>query len=358
MKISEIDISILNKVLRKNLGEFAEETTKMLQSNSKNSFRLLLDDLCHDKIVYDLDIEKAKRKIFKIIENKSNAQYQTRKVIDNQFWENDIYFNIEHIEPDWGSQADNTNRINRRILEYKCEEEFWSNKNYAAGYKKVKSNFTPYLDFECLEEEIEKIKFQDFKRNHENWIDFLKSIIEQLFSEYEYSKKLSNGVIRYLKELKDTDGLYFGFEFDQKRLSTIVNKDAFALPEYFNLILCVKDFKLKSQSKKYLLQSHPDVLSLGIMGNPFCFPPCFSVKNFSSIDFFFTYDKPDNNIDLNYERKYLRQSNGNYKVEHPHVHGEKMKMHAYFYMVALSISVKPYLAYLENSIIETIKNNA
>jgi hypothetical protein len=126
------------------------------------------------------------------------------------------------------------------------------------------------------------------------------------------------------------------------------------LPAYFNLILIKSSFKKTLKPAEYIYSFHDDILSLGILGNPFFYPPSFWLSSFASVEMVHDENNMDR-IEPKYWRQFKELPDGSTQIIHPEEYGEKLKRHAFFYMATLRYSAESYLRYVEASISDTIE---
>lgn len=173
------------------------------------------------------------------------------------------------------------------------------------------------------------------------------------FPEFSFDEKRSSArMLRFLKPLGN--GYYWGFEYDEKFIRNEARKGDLDLPYYFNLVLMNDAFRKGARPDSYIYSWHEDIISLGILGNPFFYPPCMPLLSFESVDYVYREDDPENNNDFNYQIEFKDNGNGTFTVIHPKELGERLKRHAYYYMDILCYSTRPYLAYIEKSILNTL----
>ena len=98
-----------------------------------------------------------------------------------------------------------------------------------------------------------------------------------------------------------------------------------------------------------------NILSLGILGNPFFYRPCISLLNYASVEMYYMEDNEFVSI-RRYRYSWGKEvhADGTFSLIHPQVYGEKLKKHAYFFMAALAHTSASYVAYLEKSILDSI----
>jgi hypothetical protein len=173
----------------------------------------------------------------------------------------------------------------------------------------------------------------------------IKDLIRICFPEFEFSERFSTTKIkRYLMEI--SKDLWFGFEYDEADLSYEIRKGTPVLPDFFNLILLNSFFKRNEKKANYYYQSHPAIISLGILGNPFLYQPCYPMIGYKAIDSY-----KANEEGRPYETQIVALNSTQFQLIHSNDFNESMKRHTFFYMHLLSSTTEPYLTYLRKALL-------
>jgi len=255
------------------------------------------------------------------------------------FRENEINFQIFNKTcPALHSDEELKNRIARENLEYECELEFWKDESMNSKYNEI-AEFNPFIDLSFEINEYDKIKKKGNLFNYTDWTEYVLKLVNENFPEYKFDKSKSSSVLRFTKRMGK--GLSFGFEYDEKKMIREIKKGNLNLPEYFNLVIFNENFEPKTDFKDYVFKPDESILSLGILGNPFFFQPCFPLNSFRVVELYHYGNFYPNNIEPKQVREYIKDNNS-YHLVHSTEYGEKLKRHAFFYMKMLAITSKSY----------------
>jgi hypothetical protein len=273
-----------------------------------------------------------------------------RKYTGDFFYENEIDFEfIEPAIPTFGSKDYEEYLTAIKELEGACEQEFWNTSEKNEDYREI-SNFNPFNNQPIPIQYLES--FRKFKYNTDGWSSYISKLIKFCFPEFDIQSETGN-VVRFAKKLNEE--LFLGIEFDKKYFLSRL-KDADPDVSYLNLILFNNSFDLGMKQRPYILKYNDKVLSLGILGNPFFYRPCFSLSSFAVVELY--YFKEDENgwraMLPRYSWGKKENGDGTFTLIHPEEYGEKLKKHAFFYFDALAYSSRSYLTYLEKSILDSI----
>lgn len=265
------------------------------------------------------------------------------KIGDGVNWENnEIQFPFLSRIPDWpqfGTPEFDKYREWRNSLEYSCQNNFWALDHNRRAY----SPFTEINIFDNKVVENEKLSY--YKNNSiviakDKWLLYIKDLIRIFLPEFEFSERFSNTKVkRHLSEI--SKDLWFGFEYDETDLSYEIRKGTPVLPDFFNLILLNSSFKRNEKKANYYYQNHPAIISLGILGNPFLYQPCYPMIGYRAIDSYKAVEEG-----RPYETQIVALNSTQFQLIHSNDFNESMKRHAFFYMHLLSSTAEPYLAYL------------
>ena len=295
------------------------------------------------------NLETINNEILDSLNEKDNLKLRLRNNDWAVFRENEISFqNYKSLNSD---KEHKSRRIARENLEYDCELKFWKDPAMNFKYREI-ANFDCFIDLDFEINDYNKIKNKGNYFNYIGWKEYVLKLVNENFPDFQLDKSKSKKILRFTKKLEN--GVSFGFEYDEKKMINEIKKGNLSLPDYFNLIIFNEDFNPKIDYKDYVFSYNLDILSLGILGNPFFFQPCFPVNSFTLIDLYHYGNSYPDNIEPKQVREYIK-SDGKYRLVHSIEYGKKLKKHAFFYMFMLAITSKSYCSYIEKSIIETIK---
>lgn len=334
--------------LIKDFDQYKTASLEFLRKNFKNYRRVVFDNISPKNQPFDLDFDSC---VNFILDSKDDIDKTTiaAKTYDGESWAgNDILFPFSFKMPPllpWGTKQFLDYREWRDNLEYTCESEFWNDTVNLQRYK-------PFSDINIFDDRIfgedeldiykEKTNFLFIK---EVWFDYIKSLLQLYFPQFSFRQEFSSKSIhRYLTEIdRDT---WFGFEYELSEVRYELKKGTPSLPTYFNLILIKPPFDKTEKTENYYLKQHPSILSLGILGSPFFYYPCYPLLGYSAVDVHkrFEAGKP-------YMWKFVKSGSRDYQLVHPVEYGESMKKHAFFYMDLLAATSADYLAYLQNILV-------
>lgn len=339
MKFNTNFRKLLEENLQKNISYLGEMSIMFLELHKESPFKVALSNSSDMVPPFSIDIDSCIKTINETIEIDQNPKLLFKAGLGDRFFENDIRFTIkQRIFPQWGTSDYLQYNEWRKDLEYECEDMYWTNKLNEDIYEAFK-------DIQVFEDKIisndipyDRIKTYIFDVN--SWLKYCHNLAEIFFPEYKYNEHYSTKTIRrYLVELNDE--LFFGFEYDESEIKNELKKDRASLPYYLNLILINKSFNPKTPIDKYIVVENEDIISLGILGNPFFYKPCFPLDSYLAIEVDRQY-----NIDRSYAREYIKVDDAHYITKHSQKLADKIKRHAFFYMDILSASSKSYLDYL------------
>lgn len=344
----------LQEKLRANKPELLEDSLQVLRNSLSSYFRVVLDEVSSYFPPFGFDYDYSEKIIRATLKSANTPSLEIRRMGDNKFRCNEVKFNVANPLPEWGSPEQKQMRIWRENLEYECEDEFWSDEKNTKAFDLI-SRFPCFIDAVYPKEEIQSVKNKGFTYNVEGWLDFTLKLIEINFPDYQLDQGKSGQTLRFLKPV--AGDLLFGFEFDKRVLINEIKTGDLGLPYYFNIVLLNESIKKTTRIKDYLFTYHPDIVSLGILGNPFFYGPCFPLFSFKIVEMCHDINDMDS-MEPRYRRTFKELPDNTIQVIHPIDYGEKLKRHAFFYMAALKYSADGYLKYVEKSIRDTINEVA
>ena len=337
--------------LRKNKRAFYDQCIAQADKAFGSYYRVILEAVSEDYYPFKLDLKKIKGNIIRLMDLPGPYIQHRHKYSDKSFYENEIKFEVHRTPfPQYGTKEGTHYRSECNNLEYDCESEFWEEEHNVSIYEAI-SNFECFINTTAPISQLNSLREKGNIVNFDGWGKYVLQLIKTFFPDFTLDEKLSSRRLRFLKPL--TDSLSFGFEFDKANLNKIYKKGDIELPEYFNLILVNKEFKKGTDSKLYAQQYNEDIMSLGILGNPLFFEPCYPLGAFMGIENIYIRNQPGS-YNFKYKREYKEVDQGSFQIIHSPIYGEKIKRHAFFYMTCLSFSTKSYLDYLALSIEEAL----
>lgn len=273
----------------------------------------------------------------------SFATFGLKKGDGRHWWDNEILFPFSQRMPEfdeWGTPRFEAYRKWQDNLHFDCENEFWlDDKNLMAYEGYANLNIFDNIVFKDGQLFYFENK-REFILVKAIWLDYVRALVELFFPEFEYNIQFSGKKMRrYLMRLRED--VWFGFEYGEAEMTYQIRKGKAFLPDYLNLVLIAPSFNKNEDVLNYYHKNNASILSLGMLGNPFFYPPCFPMLGYCAID-----------SERNYERgtPYLTNiitlDSETYQIIHPEEHGESMKKHAFFYMSLLATTSKIYIDYL------------
>ena len=121
------------------------------------------------------------------------------------------------------------------------------------------------------------------------------------------------------------------------------------LPDFFNLVLVNSQFNKTEKKSNYYYQDHPGIISLGILGNPFLYQPCYSLIGYNAVEAHRSQELGKPHLD-----EIAKLGGGQYQLMHPKSLNENIKKHAFFYMSLLSSTSHIYLQYIRNVLLKAL----
>ena len=265
------------------------------------------------------------------------------------WWNNDIYFSFIKDIPEisnWGSTEFWEYRKWRDDLEYECESLYYENFSKQELFKKYQE-LNLFDDFVFSNEKLDYYKkvFKP-KFNKKIWLEFVNELIEIFFPQFVLNKSLSDSKQKFYLKKIDED-LWFGFEYNQKQVAADMGVGDLTLPDHLNLIIVSSKGMHNKIPFDTQLRKDSDIISLGILGNPFFYDPCYKLIGYLAID----SDK--HRAKVSPQIRPFDENNSQFI--NPNFLGERAIRHSIFYMDLLSSTSSIYLVYLEKAIIKASK---
>jgi hypothetical protein len=343
--IAELRARIQSKIID-SYDCFLNSNINYINENFSSYRRIAFEDISYSETPpFKIDIDSCINFILDSRRDIQNMVFRLKKPLNHFRWDNEIFFPFisDFPEPTWGTQQFWAHRKWQDDLEHTCETEFWDITSNQIKY----AQFTKTNIFDNVVFESDKLSFYKNQKKDlydgEIWLNYVSALIGIFFPMYIYSEKYSNkNMKRYLIEMKK--GILFGFEFDQKYIHTELKKGVPELPDYLNLILISEPFNKHEKVHNYYFNENSTILSLGVCGNPYFYPPCFSLSGYIANDLYkrITGDEPI--------KKIVKSNSGQYQVIHSPMYGECLKKRAFFYMDLLASTSAIYSDYLKKII--------
>lgn len=345
MNLNENFRSKLQTSLIDNSAFLKEKSIDVVNEAKDNFYNIIVENISDEYFPFKINHQRAIYNINKTLE--IGPKLKLRNDDWAVFRENEIEFKIvRDEEPEFHSKEQLQYRVDSEDFLYECQANFWEDSQKNESYNKI-ADFSCCEDLEFPSNEFQKIRNKGNIFKIESWIEYIFTLVEINFPDFKYEKSKSNKKVRFLKTLNEE--IEFGFEYDSLELKNQIKKNGIQLPNYFNIIIINRKFNVK-EKKEYVFSYDNDIISLGILGNPFFYQPCYPLISFATIELYhYGVFYPDN-TDPKKVRDYVYINNETMKIIHSDEYGEKLKKHAFFYMDLLGYSSKSYLEYLEKSI--------
>lgn len=332
--------------LKANFNQFIESTLKYVVE-AKEFNLCAIETISRKSTPFEVNIQSC---IDFILDSKGNEEQIifNFKIGDGFNWRNnEIRFPFLSRIPEWpqfGTPEFDRYREWRNGLEYSCQDNFWT-----LDYNKL--TYLPFKEINIFDNKIiEKEKLSYYENNSiviakDKWLLYIKDLVRIYLPEFEFSERFSTTKVkRYLIEI--SEDLWFGFEYDETDLSYDIRKGIPVLPDFFNLVLLNSSFKRNEKKANYYYQSHSAIISLGILGNPFLYQPCYPMIGYEAID---SYKATEEGRP--YKTQIVPLNSTQLQLIHSDDFNESMKRHAFFYMHLLSSTAEPYLTYLRKALL-------
>lgn len=353
MKFGNKIRSTLNAFLEKDAERFIVSSLSFLETNFEGYHKVCFESVNSKESPFSIRRSSCVDFIIQAKENKAGVVLGLKNGGGGAWHSNEILFQFTldmPRKPLYGTPEHLAYLEWRNNLEYKCEFLFWGLVDKQLGYQEFdKINI---FDNQVFDEERLAFYQRKFKFlfNQQVWLDFVNSLIIKMFPKYRYNLNFSTKKIRrHLFEIKE--GIWFGFEFDTTEMKhQLKNRGTASLPDAFNLILIDEStFNKYESTQNYYCKENESIISLGLLGNPFFFPPCYPLSGFSAVD-----TNRLSTTSMRYASEIYAVGNGMYQFVNSAAYGDSMKRHAYFYMNLLASTSEVYLDYLERVIQESL----
>ncbi len=324
---------------------------RFLQENINTCRKCAFDEITKKEKPFGVDLNSCVNFILdsRLDINKTTFGF---KVGDGtSFSKNDIRFPFTSRMPQfpkWGTEDFLQYRKWRDDLEYSCEAEFWMLNSNEAEYKKF-GDINIFNDKVLIIDEMQKAQYYSkFQLSKDAWLGYVASLTQLFFPMFQYAKSFSTSKIRrYLTEI--SEGIWFGFEYDESGLSYEIKKGTPVLPDYYNLILINTQFNKAEKVENYYYQENSGIMSLGILGNPFFYHPSYILMGYKAVD-----EHRSSEMGVPYLNEIIELANNKYLLSHSKRFNESMKKHAFFYTSLLSSTSENYLDYLKNVLLAAL----
>ncbi|KGO91845.1 hypothetical protein [Flavobacterium subsaxonicum] len=355
MKFSESFKSTLQDKLAANKGIFEEKSLQIVDEVFNTPARVILVSLCDYYYPFKIDYKRCVEIIKNSVKDPENLTIRKRLGSSYNFWENEIYFVPSQNEPPfWGTKEEEDYRFKTENFEYECEDEFWLDEVNHKDYEKL-SGFNCFNRIAQDKDSIKIFGIKGAQYNKDAWKEYVVKLIEYHFSDFTLDLPKSNKMLRFLKPINSE--FYFGFEYDTRELARFLPRNQLVMPEYMNIIIVHKSFTKKVKDAEYVNGYSDTIFSLGVLGNPFFYHPCFPIQGFAAVDM---YHKKDVFMSMvpNYMWEHKELGDNMVEIIAPEMYGEKLKKHLFYYMKLLAYSSAGYLEYLEKSIVDALQAEA
>jgi hypothetical protein len=343
---------ILEKNLKKNLNLLKDESCRLIEESLCNYFRVVNLNLSEKKVPFELNVSSSKKIIYDSISKISSFQLNPRYSFSfNHFDDNEIKFELigqdipEPNDPNYIEYYSERSEI-KEI----CLVEFWKDDKNIKLYNEI-GNFDCFIDTTILLNEKNKYFEKGDIINIEGWENYLSNLLKLYFGEFKMESKSSASTVRLLKPINED--IYFGFEYNKAEYINFLKNGDIYFPEYFNLILLSNNFKKGTKKKDYVFRFNDDILSLGILGNPFFYLPVPVLESYCAYINKVIVDQSGNQR-LKYFRDFKEISENRIEIIHSKEFGEETKKYALYYIATLAYTSKSYLTFLEKSIRDSI----
>jgi hypothetical protein len=336
--------------LIKSFDLFCANSLKFLNDNFDSYFKVVFEEISLSKnLAIQFDKESCINFILDSKTDGKNIKFQHKQNNGSRWWDNEIIFPFINKMPEikeWGTPKFWEYRNWRNELEYTTEYAYWAN----IENQKLYSPFSGLNIFNNVIFESNKLEYYKNIQNKFDktiWLKYILDLITIFFPKYQYSKEFSTkNILRYVTQLKND--VWFGFEYDLKEIQYQLAKGYPELPDYFNLIAFNSNFDKTTTPLQYLYSETKSIISLGILGNPYFYRPCYTVGGYTAIDI---YKKEE--LGNPYIKTIQQINHQESQIIHSVALNEVIKKHAFMYMHLLSGSSKSYLSYIENALLKT-----
>lgn len=226
---------------------------------------------------------------------------------------------------------------------------FWANQNNNEVYSKF-SSFNCFLEVTLSIDNSRKYLNSNGRQvfNVTDWIRYFNSLIEFLYPDFEFNKKISNSnTIRFSKLVGEN--LLFGIEYSVQEFKYRIKRNSLQQPE-LKFFLSLQDFDKKTKS--YSLHDNT-YWELNDINNPF-----FSIGRTLASYY------ASKNIKKESEGVYIcdmccaKQEilpNNMVRIYNDETLGDELKKMAFYELYNQAFHNKSYIHYLESSIMDTLK---
>lgn len=312
---------------------FFEENLKFIEENYANYYRCSIEHSTPMSPPFNISLIACKRWMKSIMSEKMGVKFREVNFNNGKWTENEIYFPFTMNPPGtpaFGTEAFFRFREWRDYVEFECEEEFWSFETHMEGFSLVEErtldgkNTTGIVNYQ----DTSNANAVFFEKGY--WRSYVLEMVKYHFPDFKYVEYLStNKKIRLLKKIDNQYSL--GIEYETSAMDRELKNSSHDLPLVFNLVLF--EHSLGNNNRLKIIDS----VSLGILGNPFFYPPAYKLAGYSAIIKHLIRDEKKASF-LDYLDDYV----------------DKVKKHTFFYFHLLSKTSAIYLSYIDRVLKKSI----
>jgi hypothetical protein len=351
MKLDADFRNALHTNLKLNRPLLEKSSLHLLSESIRSPFRTMLKQLSSKYGPFEIEFDSCMNCILDSLRDDNNPEFRLKRADEDFLENNEIEFHlVKPPYPHWTSPDEPEFRNATEKIEKEAENEFWEIAENIKSYEAI-SQFSPFNDAIIPIQYFNS--YHKFIYNVPDWGAYIVALIKFHFPQFEVCTEAGK-IVRFTKPL--TPELSIGIEFDKGRFSAMTRAD-YPDISYLNIILYNRSFKTGMKTRPYLFKHQDDVLSMGILGNPFFYRPCFSLNSYAIVEMYDLVDQEIYGYAMQNRYSWTRNDHGDgtFSLTHPEVYGEKLKRHAYFYLAILAYSTSGYLAYLEKSILDSLQ---
>jgi hypothetical protein len=337
MKLKD-DFKIQFKNALFNEKQSFHEVTKIMLKNSKND--LLYFPFLFGKLSRNYPQMFAEDYANKIIE-------ETFKFNENPILKNNLRFQLKSIEEFFNPITNNQFNLEYdKILETSLRK-FSLTENLIQNFKKFQ-NFPLFLDQIFENDEADKflLKFKGQIFNINDWIEYVKKLIQDCYN-FEFDKsKSSKNIFRFVKKINEN--YYMGIEYDNDELKFQLKNNNLCFPQ-IDLIIFTNEF---NKTIKYKKLESDLIWNLGSIQNPF-----FSLNG--SISNYYVRLTSENNINGKFKggiiAKKEKIGTNQVRIYNSDELAETLKLFSFYEFYFSSYFNNEYINYIKKSLEKCLK---